>query len=72
MDKSNTNKQSEYNSEPVLYCNHCLSLKVRNVPGMKDSDYCDECCGTDIKKASIEEWEKLYVQKYGHKYIETY
>ena len=72
MDKSNIDKQSEYNSEPVLYCSHCLSLRVMSIPEIKDSDYCDECCRTDINKARIDEWEKLYVQKYGHKYIETY
>ena len=41
-------KQSEYNLEPVLYCKHCLSLKVLSVPKMEDSDYCDDCGSTDI------------------------
>ena len=71
MSKSNTSKE-EYNSEPVLYCKHCLSLSVRSVPGMEDSDYCDVCSGTDIGECSIEEWEKMYQERYGHKYIEQY
>lgn len=60
------------NEEPVFYCKHCLSLKVRNVPGMEDSDYCDECGSTNIEQTSIHEWEKLYKQKYGHSYLEKY
>ena len=48
MSNSNTEGQNTYNEEPVLYCKHCLSLKVRFVPRMKDSDYCDECGSTDI------------------------
>lgn len=61
-----------YNDEPVLYCNHCLSLKIRNIPRMEDSDYCDDCGCTDIKECSIEEWENLYKSKYGHRFLETY
>ncbi len=60
------------NDEPVFYCKHCLSLKVRNVPGMEDSDYCDDCGSTNIEQISIKEWEKLYEQKYGHSYLEKY
>ena len=63
---------NDYNSEPVYYCKHCLSLRVRNVPGMSDSDYCDDCCSTDIAQCNIEEWENMYVQKYGHKFIDRY
>lgn len=66
----NADKYSEYDSEPVFYCNHCLSLKIRSIPNIEDSEYCDKCCSTDIKQTSIREWEKLYVQKYGHKFIE--
>lgn len=71
MNNSKEN-HSDYNSEPVLYCKHCLSLKILSVPKMEDSDYCDECGNTDIGQISIEEWENLYAQKYGHKFIEKY
>lgn len=67
-----SNTKQQYNEEPVFYCNHCLSLKVRHVVGMEDSEYCDECGSTDIAQASIEEWEKLYEKKYGHKLLEEY
>jgi len=39
---------------------------------MEDSDYCDSCGSTDIKKCNIEEWRSLYKQRYGHDYLETY
>lgn len=73
MSKLNTeNLHNYYNSEPVFYCKNCLSLKVRDIPNVEDSDYCDECGSTDIEKNSIEEWEKLYENRYGHKYLETF
>jgi len=47
-------------------------LNIRNIPGMEDSDYCDECGSTDIGECSIEEWETLYKNRYGHRYLEEY
>lgn len=72
MENSNTDNQLNYNDEPVLYCKHCLSLKIRSIPRMDDSDYCDECGSTDIAECSIEEWETLYTNRYGHKFLENY
>ena len=73
MSNSNTDNQpKDYNTEPVHYCKHCLSLKVRYIPKMDDSDYCDDCGSTDIGECSIEEWENLYKSRYGHKYLEEY
>ena len=60
------------NSNTESHCRHCLSLKVRNIPVMEDSDYCDDCGATDIGECLIEEWETLYKNKYGHKYLEEY
>lgn len=62
--------KSEYNNEPVYYCKHCLSLKIRNVPMIEDSDYCDECGSTNIGQCSIEEWEKMYKERYGFKFLD--
>ena len=56
-----------YNDEPVYYCASCLSLAIRNVD---DEDFCDNCGSIEIKSSSIQEWEELYIEKYGHKYIE--
>ena len=59
----------DYNEEPVYYCKHCLSLKVRNVPRIDASDYCDECGSTDIGQVHINEWENLYIKRHGIKYL---
>ena len=65
----NLNQEIDYNEEPVFYCKHCLSLKVRNVPGMENSNYCDECGKTDIGQCSIYEWKQMYIERYGHEYV---
>lgn len=65
-------EKQNYNEEPVFYCKSCLSLKIRSVPNMEDSEFCDECSSTDIGQCSIEEWEKMYIERYGHRYLETY
>lgn len=71
-DLNRKNLPDDYNKQPVLYCKHCLSLKIRNIPSIDDSDYCDECGSTNIQECSIEEWENLYKNRYGHKYLEEY
>lgn len=63
--KLETTKQ-EYNDVPVLYCKHCLSLRVQNLDG---TDYCDKCGGTDIGEVHIHEWEEMYGRKYGGSYL---
>lgn len=60
--------KEEYNAEPVLYCERCLSLRVLGVAD-SDMDYCDNCGSADIKETSIEDWENLYEARYGKKYI---
>ena len=48
---------SKYNDEPVHYCTQCLSL---NIKIMGDTNYCDDCGGTDTSQAHIEDWQELY------------
>lgn len=72
MDNLNKEKQSEYNKEPIYYCKNCLSLRVRNIPLIDQSDYCDECGSTNIEQCTIEEWEEIYKNKFGHKYLDKY
>lgn len=67
----NQNKD-DYNNEPILYCKRCLSLKIRNIPTIDNSDYCDNCSSTEIGECSIEEWEKMYQERFGHKYLDEY
>lgn len=71
MSNLNTEDQvSDYNNIPVLYCKHCLSIRVRDIPMMENSDFCDKCGSTDIGETTIENWEELYKSRYGHKYLE--
>lgn len=62
--------KEEYNKEPIVFCPHCLSLRIVEI---EDTDYlyCEECGNTDISQTSIEEWEKLYKEKYGKKFLNT-
>lgn len=61
-----------YNKEPVFYCRHCLSLKIKSVPSMSELDYCDDCGTTDIGKTDIESWRTLYKNRYGIDYLDKY
>ena len=62
----------EYNNVPVFYCKNCLSLLIRDVEHIDNSEYCDECGSTDIGTASIEDWDAMYVAKYGHHFTDKY
>lgn len=66
MDKSNNIKEElhkeDYNSEPVVYCKNCLSLKIMV---LDDIDYCDDCGCTNLDSTDIESWNKMYEKKYG-------
>jgi len=59
-----------YNDDPVYYCKRCLSLGIRQVPLMKNLDYCEDCGAVDIGVTDIEEWQKMYRKKFGCNYIE--
>lgn len=59
--------EETYNDEPVFYCKTCLSLKIKTV--VSDLDYCDDCGATDIGQAHIEEWKRLYKERYGFDYL---
>lgn len=69
MSMQNSNNQDIYNEEPVFYCKHCLSLKIRNETRLPDLDYCDECGSTDIETTNIHNWEDMYKQRYGFKFL---
>lgn len=61
------NQKTDYNEEPVYYCPRCLSLKIKS--DIADYCYCDDCGSTSVDEISIDEWEKLYEDRYGKKYI---
>ena len=53
--------------DKIFYCKACLSFAIVSIAGI---DYCDDCGCTDIGEMDAEEWEKMYVKRYGHKYKE--
>lgn len=61
-------KLKEYDSEPVRYCPRCFSLKIRYEDAI-GSDCCMDCGCSDIAETSIEEWERMYEERYGSTYI---
>lgn len=58
-----------YNEEPVTYCSKCYSLKIIHEEAIH-SYCCGDCGCSDLKSSSIEEWEKLFKNRYGHKFVE--
>lgn len=67
---SKQDKIKEYDEEPVMYCAKCYSLNIVH-EDVIDSDCCGRCGCTDFKTSSIEEWERLYKERYGHKFVEN-
>lgn len=63
---SDREKVTDYDLEPVCYCKRCYSLKIK-YEEVTDSDYCGDCGCSDIAQAPLEEWEKKYEARYGHK-----
>lgn len=61
--------KEDYNDDPVFFCKSCLSLKIKTVAIGSDLDYCDECGSTDIEQTHIEDWSKMYRERYGFNYI---
>lgn len=61
--------REQYNNEPVFYCKNCLSLKIKTITAVSGLDYCDECGSTDIEQTHIEEWRRLYRQRYGFDFL---
>ena len=59
---------NDYNDEPVHYCKNCLSLRVKIVGGF---DFCDECGSTNIETTHIDNWDKLYQERYGESFLES-
>jgi hypothetical protein len=56
-------EQEEYNAEPVFYCTHCLSLRVKALDSYVD--YCDNCGCTDIETTDIFTWREMYRKRFG-------
>lgn len=71
MNTLNQSRQQDYNSIPVHYCKHCLSLAIKGIESTEEFDYCETCGSVDIKQCSIEEWEELYKKAHnGRRYLD--
>lgn len=66
-EKIDLTRIDDYNNEPVYYCKNCLSLSIMELTD--DISFCDRCGNTEIGICHIDEWEKLYREKYGRDHI---
>lgn len=62
-------RKDSFELEDVCYCDKCCSLAIRSVGGYS---YCDQCGSTELKETNIFNWEQIYKQKYGKRYIEQH
>lgn len=58
-----------FDDEPITYCSKCYSLKIKYEDSI-GMDCCGDCGCTDFITSSMEEWEKLFQKRYGHKFVE--
>ena len=65
-------ENNEYNNEPVFYCKHCLSLRIKSVPDIEGLDYCDDCCSSFLYSTDIETWRQLYKDRNGFDYLDKF
>ena len=61
-------QKKDYDNVPVTYCKTCLSLKVKNIENPNVA-YCVDCGNTDLEETHILDWEKLYEEEYGEKFL---
>lgn len=66
---SKQSKVKKYDEEPVIYCASCYSINIRHDRDI-NLDYCGECGCTNLKTTNIYNWEKLFKDRYKHKFIE--
>lgn len=62
-------RTQEVEEEPITYCRKCYSIKVKYEDSI-GMDCCGDCGCTDFSTTNFDEWENLYRNRYGHKYME--
>jgi hypothetical protein len=70
-----TNKEG-YENEPITYCKTCLSIHIKTIKFDKgpegeerEVDYCVPCGNTELETVHLSEWEDLYEEKYGERFL---
>jgi hypothetical protein len=65
-------EKDNFNNEKITYCKTCLSIKIKTIE-LKDTDkkvdYCIDCSNTPMGEAHISEWEDLYEERYGERFL---
>lgn len=65
---SDKERKKDYDDEPVYYCANCYSLKI-GYEEQFNADCCMECGCSNILQTNIENWERLYQNRYGQKFV---
>ena len=70
-------KMQDFNNEPICYCKTCLSIQIKTVKfpegpngEKRDVDYCLACSNTELAEAHITEWEDMYEERYGERFLD--
>jgi hypothetical protein len=65
-----------YENDPVTYCKTCMSIHIKTIDFEKGPegeerhvDYCVPCGNTDLGSVFLTEWEEMYAEKYGEKFL---
>lgn len=68
-------KKEDYNNILVEYCKTCLSLKAMMLSYGKnlisDVTYCGDCGNSEMDSCHIEEYNKMYKEKYKKDYLDS-
>lgn len=65
ISEADAKRLEEYNNEPVYYCRHCLSLRIKTTCG---EDFCDNCNSTDIDSCHISEWQDMMNKRFNKQF----
>lgn len=63
---------SKTNDEPITYCKTCLSIRIKTIEFKETNqevDYCTACSNTELDETHIYDWERMYEEKYGTKFL---
>jgi len=62
--------KDSYNSEPVFYCENCLSLNVKELSS-SNLDVCGECGNIHINETDINNWNQMFIKEYGRSFLSS-